>query len=253
MSVPSLPSKPIGVRAIRKYLMILPALLVIAALLIASAPVEAGTRRVALGVWDPEGTNKISVFDEFSASMGGIKPAIWNVRSQWGSSENKAFPMEMARAARQRGATLMVTWLPFKPPLKQETGYYSRFKNIAAGKHDRYIRAWARQARKFNKPVLLRFAHEFNAKFFPWSVGWGKFYNTTTGERTLKNDPSISSPITGNVSAHFTNLLIPLQVMAPQKSTFTKCPAGSSPTSKSKRKPWDSEDVGRKLPAPTRT
>ena len=174
----------------RKSLVLLPVLLVVAALLVASAPAEAGRRRVALGIWNPERASAIDVFDEFTQSMGGVKPAIWNVASVWGRPDNQAFPAVIAAQAKARGATLMVTWSPVKPPLATETGFYSQYKNIAAGRHDRYIRSWARQAKRFNRPILLRFAHEFNAAFFPWSVKWGKFYDPDTGERTTKNTNS---------------------------------------------------------------
>lgn len=188
MRAPSLPQPSRGAVNIRRSVVVLPALLVVASLLAAAAPVDAAARRIALGIWDPKGNDNIAVFDQFTADMNGIKPAIWNVRSQWGNPDNKWFPSSMANKAKARGAVLMVTWSPVKPPMNEETGFYSRYKRIALGKHDRYIKRWARQAKRFNYPIIMRMAHEFNVSFFPWSVDWGKFYNPNTGERTTRND-----------------------------------------------------------------
>ena len=43
--------------------------------------------------------------------------------------------------------------------------------NVVAGDHDAYIRRFARDAKAFKSPVIVRFAHEGNGRFFPWGVG----------------------------------------------------------------------------------
>jgi beta-mannanase len=82
----------------------------------------------------------------------------------------------------------MITWTPTINPISLETGKYARFKRIVKGKHDKYIKNFARAIKKYNKPVWIRPFHEINATFFPWSRGWGKFYNPNTGARTTGND-----------------------------------------------------------------
>ena len=42
--------------------------------------------------------------------------------------------------------------------------------NVVAGDHDAYIRRFARDAKAFKSPVIVRFAHEGNGRFFPWGV-----------------------------------------------------------------------------------
>ena len=182
-----------GAPTIRKYLLALPAILIVISILAASAPVEARSR-MALGVWMPEGNRNPDVYIDFAASISPSSaplqnaPAIWNASSQWGREETKRFPLEMARAARANRAVLMLTWSPVKPPFNRETGEFSRFQRIASGKHDTYIRNFARRAKKVGGPVFLRFAHEINVRYFPWTEHWGKFYDPATGERSRNND-----------------------------------------------------------------
>ena len=48
---------------------------------------------------------------------------------------------------------------------------YAGYQNIIKGKHDTYIRDWAKAAKAFGRPVVVRFAHEMNGNWFPWSIG----------------------------------------------------------------------------------
>jgi hypothetical protein len=170
-----------GVRSIKHYLAALPAILVVAALIVSTAPVEAGTRRVALGIWSGTLPSRdINTFDDFANDVGR-RPAIWAVSSLWGAVDSQDFPKELASQARSRGATLLVAWIPVKgPPISTEDGTYSRYRNIVEGEHDDYIRQWAKDAKSFGGPVLVRFAHEMNGKYFPWGTGYGEFPNTPT-------------------------------------------------------------------------
>ncbi|MBI2621581.1 MAG: hypothetical protein HYW63_02940 [Candidatus Levybacteria bacterium] len=44
-------------------------------------------------------------------------------------------------------------------------------QSIANGSFDPFLRQLAQAARSYGKPVLLRYAHEMNAHWFPWTVG----------------------------------------------------------------------------------
>jgi hypothetical protein len=170
-----------------RYRAALPAILVVTALVISATPAQAGTRRVALGVWMGPQSRDIGAFDEFARDVGR-RPAIWTVSSQWGAAGTKRFPTTLARQAKSRGATLLVAWTPVKgAPIQTEDGRYSRYRNILAGKHDDYIRRWARDAKAFGGPVLVRFAHEMNGTYFPWGTEHGDFF----GGRNNDNTPRV--------------------------------------------------------------
>ena len=187
MPSPSLPQQKEGVPVIRRLFMPLVALAVVAAVLIASAPADAGTRRLGMGVWIPAANRNASVYDQFAATVGR-RPAVVTMSVQWGDPNLKKFPMAQAKHARSKGSAVMITWTPTINPITKETGKYARFKRIAKGKHDKYIKSFARDIKRYGKPVWLRFAHEINASLFPWSKGWGMFYNPLSKQRDIPND-----------------------------------------------------------------
>jgi mannan endo-1,4-beta-mannosidase len=69
---------------------------------------------------------------------------------------------------------VMVSWEPWKPvPLQQvaqglpQRGYRNR--DILHGVQDQYIRGFARSLATFRGVVYLRYAHEMNGDWYPWS------------------------------------------------------------------------------------
>jgi mannan endo-1,4-beta-mannosidase len=72
---------------------------------------------------------------------------------------------------------VMISWEPWKPvparlgwrrQARQQPGYTNA--QIAAGAQDRYIRRFAARLASFNGTVYLRYAHEMNGFWYPWSV-----------------------------------------------------------------------------------
>lgn len=86
----------------------------------------------------------------------------WSLRS--------GFPTDDAALVRSLGATPVITWEPWDPAAGTEQTAYS-MRSIAAGAHDGYLRSWARGVRAFSTPVVIRFAHEANGTWYPWSPG----------------------------------------------------------------------------------
>jgi hypothetical protein len=132
-------------------------------------------RTVALGmsIWNGR---EIAALDAFTESIGGHTPASWSIWTQWGSAVTRDFPTSVAAAAKARGATPIIWWEPVNPgDLSSPT--YARHANISAGLHDAYIRGFARAAKAFASPVIVRFAHEANGGSFPW--GRTGFDNTS--------------------------------------------------------------------------
>jgi beta-mannanase len=64
----------------------------------------------------------------------------------------------------------MLTWEPWAPGAGVDQPQYA-LDRIVAGDHDEYVRSFARQLRDWGGTLALRFAHESNAPFYPWSVG----------------------------------------------------------------------------------
>lgn len=64
----------------------------------------------------------------------------------------------------------MLAWEPWDAGGGTTQPRYS-LGEIIRGRHDGYIRRWARSMRKWGKPILLRFAHEMNGNWYPWAEG----------------------------------------------------------------------------------
>jgi hypothetical protein len=145
--------------------------------LLATASVAARSP-MALGIASESSTN-LATIDAYRASTGA-KPALWTLWSTWGDRGGRAncaknvgtcaFPTALARGLRAKGVTPFIWWQP-TDPANPSAGVYERYKNIITGKHNQYIRSWAKAAKAFGKPVIVRFAHEMNGDWFPWSLG----------------------------------------------------------------------------------
>jgi beta-mannanase len=68
------------------------------------------------------------------------------------------------------GTIPMMTWEPWNPTGGAAQPLYSAAQ-IAGGRYDAYIATWAKQAAAYNRYFLIRFAHEMNGNWYPWSVG----------------------------------------------------------------------------------
>jgi mannan endo-1,4-beta-mannosidase len=54
---------------------------------------------------------------------------------------------------------------------------------ILSGRHDDYIRSWARGVRELGLPLIIRLNHEMNAAWYPWSEVYGATGEPVNGNR----------------------------------------------------------------------
>ena len=91
----------------------------------------------------------------------GKQPYLIMVFIEWGAFVKP----EVVRAVYGAGSALLVTWEPW---------YFAGKRGIdvaglLAGKDDAYIRAFAARLKEIRAPVYVRFAHEMNGDWYPWS------------------------------------------------------------------------------------
>jgi beta-mannanase len=89
----------------------------------------------------------------------------------WSNDRSAKSQLDAARGA---GAAPQITWEPWRPPafgVKDQGAIQPRFSNasIVAGKHDAYIRKFAKSVAAFRRPVVIRYAHEFPGFWYPWN------------------------------------------------------------------------------------
>lgn len=144
-----------------RRLPVLAALLTVAAVL--TMPSAAAARpSVAFGAYLPDVAEQPQRLDGFS-KVAGRRPVLVSFYKQW-----DVVPFEPAelRPIWDRGAVPMVTWEPFS-----YSGKEFPMRMIQRGRFDRYVRESANAARRWGKPILLRFAHEMNGDWYPWGRG----------------------------------------------------------------------------------
>lgn len=124
------------------------------------------SRQIALGAyttgapWNPSGV------DEFTKTVG-TPPKIVGWWESWSDTGFSADRMEVAHS---RGAMPMITWNSWNHRLGKNQPEYA-LSTIIRGDHDAYIRQWAKDAAAYGKPIYLRFDHEMNGDWYPWSPG----------------------------------------------------------------------------------
>lgn len=143
--------------------------------LVGAVPGLAATppRAVGMGIARIDSRN-LAAIDALTAETGGHPPAIWTLWVQWGGVDPAFPPTDLMDGIVERGAVPMINWEPVDPRAEESPRF--RYRRIAAGVWDDYIRAFARDAAAWGGPIYLRFAHEMNGSWFPW--GMGRFDNT---------------------------------------------------------------------------
>jgi hypothetical protein len=117
--------------------------------------------------------------DEWSADVG-LQP---NLVAKFEAFARRRTPDEFLREVERDGVTAaMVSWEPWKTvpaalgaesQAQRQPGYANA--DIARGSQDAYIARFARSLATFNGVVYLRYAHEMNGFWYPWSADPGAY------------------------------------------------------------------------------
>ncbi|MCM6762021.1 beta-mannanase [Rathayibacter sp. ZW T2_19] len=129
-----------------------------------AAPVISGAR-LRFGVTTPGGASANAELDAVAA-LAGESPSIIVSYQDFGQPA----PLADLRSVAARGATSLITWEPWRWGGGVDQPAYSSAR-IIAGDHDAYLTSWARDLAAWGSPVLLRYAHEMNGDWYPWSDG----------------------------------------------------------------------------------
>ncbi|CAN5675014.1 hypothetical protein BH23GEM10_BH23GEM10_01390 [soil metagenome] len=133
--------------------------------------------RVLLGAYDDGLPGTLEGVLELEDSLGVPLPLI-QVYTAWGDRVDQRFPRRIVDAISGIGSIPVITWEPWLTdfentlhpgiPLRDQRDR-GGLAGIAAGTYDFYIDAWAQDAIRFGRPVLVRFAHEMNDSYrYPW-------------------------------------------------------------------------------------
>lgn len=130
---------------------------------------SAGEECLRFGVSTPGGPTAEAEFRRV-ADVAGQTPSIVLSYSDFASPP----PIEGLRAVAALEAEPMITWEPWRWLGDGEYDTQSvTMKSIAEGAQDDYVYWWAESLAKFERTVYLRFAHEANGTWYPWSITQG--------------------------------------------------------------------------------
>lgn len=127
-----------------------------------SAPAPRPSRpRTLVGVASPGLPRDLSALAEFSARGRPAELALWyqDFTSRLDLDAVRALPAAV---------TPIVTWEPFVAGAGVEQPDFA-LRTIWQGRHDAYLWAFASELVRLDRPIVLRFAHEPNGDWYPWS------------------------------------------------------------------------------------
>ena len=86
---------------------------------------------------------------------------------QWPATpQAQGFPQESLDSIWQQGAVPCLSWEPMYYLNGQE--HVIDYERIVKGEYDRYLEEFAKKAKLWGKPLLIRFAHEMNLERYHW-------------------------------------------------------------------------------------
>ncbi|MEA2156566.1 MAG: hypothetical protein QOE11_2706 [Solirubrobacteraceae bacterium] len=113
--------------------------------------------------WQPGDLREVNGFENMAQAHAGIV--------QWFADWARGrVDLAQLRAVAARGSTPQITWEPWDARGGSVQSKYT-LASIISGRHDAYIRTWARDLARYGGPVSLRFAQEFNGVVYPWAEG----------------------------------------------------------------------------------
>lgn len=106
----------------------------------------------------------------------GLQPQMVVFFRQWpspGHMKQNDFPLGSLNSIWGRGSVPCLTWEPMYYEGERET--MIPHQDILSGRYDDYIRAFARQAKAWGKPLLMRWGHEMNLSRYHWGTSSGAY------------------------------------------------------------------------------
>jgi hypothetical protein len=130
-----------------------------------------------LGAYDGDLPRTLDGVLRLEAALDTHFPLI-QLYTAWGDRADQRFPARIVRAIWELGSIPVVTWEPWLTDFENRSHPHLPLRTerdrgglaaIAAGDYDFYIDAWARDAVRFGRPLLVRFGHEMNDPYrYPW-------------------------------------------------------------------------------------
>src|SRR5688572_29735307 len=133
--------------------------------------------RVLLGAYDAAMPASLEGIAALERRLGVTLPLL-HFYSAWGDKPDQQFPLRTADAIATLGSIPVITWEPWLTDFESRLHPHIPLRDqrdrgglaaVARGDYDVYVDTWARQAVRYGKPLIIRFAHEMNDPYrYPW-------------------------------------------------------------------------------------
>ena len=120
--------------------------------------------QMEFGVTTPGGPCAIEQLADVTELMGSAPRYLL-----WYQDFASAPPKDELCAVRESGMCPIITWEPWTGADRGP----DTMCRLVAGALDEYVHEWITALRDWQRPVYLRFAHEFNGDWYPWSPAGG--------------------------------------------------------------------------------
>ena len=127
-----------------------------------------------IGIFAPQTNNGITNLKDVNKITREIGENfdIVSLYMAWGKDAESNFPQEVIDSIYRQRSIPMITWEPWIN-MHQDDPYVKGkhvFELIDEGYFDSFIASFANRLKNLQKPIYLRFAHEFDNPMYPWFV-----------------------------------------------------------------------------------
>lgn len=124
-----------------------------------------------LGIFHPVPDNGLSDLNEITNIENRINENfdIVSFYIPW-EEQSQGIPASFVDSVFRQNMIPFITWEPWIFSVREKNGNGHVFQLISEGYYDDFITRFARQLEATEKPVFLRFAHEFDNPAYPWYV-----------------------------------------------------------------------------------
>lgn len=144
------------------------------------------------GIFTPQGFDGISSLKRVEKEQEAYHTHydIISIYIPWGNKAQCYLPQKTVDSIYNNGSIPMITWEPWQNLFQQYEFKKDEkvFNHIVDGEYDEYLQKFSDQIKALNKPVYIRFAHEMDNPFYPWSktgnntpeeykIAWRYLYN----------------------------------------------------------------------------
>ncbi|MBV5316069.1 MAG: glycosyltransferase [Prolixibacteraceae bacterium] len=126
-----------------------------------------------LGIFEPKNDNGITNLRNVKEISKQIDENfdIISLYIAWKKNIEPNFPQSLLDSIYIQKSIPMITWEPWLNTFESELKSNKHvFELIAEGYFDNYLASFAEKLKNLQRPVFLRFAHEFDNPFYPWYV-----------------------------------------------------------------------------------